>query len=92
VFDGERNFANASATTYLQSSFPPALIIHGDSDTTVPFSISQTFNDKLVSIGGRSEFRLYEKTTHTGILFDALAQNPSRLVTDMSEFVRNCKS
>jgi len=92
VFEGERNFANASATTYLQLGFPPALIIHGDSDTTVPFSISQTFNDKLVSLGGRSEFRLYEKTTHVGILFDALAQDPARLVTDMSGFVKNCKS
>jgi len=91
VFEGEKNFASASATTHLQSNFPPALILHGDSDTTVPFSISQTFNDKLISIGGRSEFRVYEKTTHVGILFDALTQNPSRLVTDMSGFVKNCK-
>jgi acetyl esterase/lipase len=69
---------------------PPILLIHGDADETVPISMSENFQAKLESVGAKSEFVAYEGAGHSSLLFDALASDPARLVTDLSKFAREC--
>jgi acetyl esterase/lipase len=90
VFEGEGNFSVASPVTYARPGLPPMLIIHGDKDETVPVSIAESFHAALKAAGTQSELRIYPRTTHSGLLFDALAQNPARLVEDLAAFTQNC--
>lgn len=90
VMEGPDNFTAASPAAYVRSGLPPMLLIHGDADETVPISVSENFQAKLESAGARSEFVTYEGAGHAGLLFDALASDPARLVTDLSKFAREC--
>lgn len=90
VMEGPDNFTAASPATYVRSGLPPMLLIHGDADETVPISMSENFQAKLESIGATSEFVTYPGAGHSGLLFDALASDPARLVTDLSKFAREC--
>lgn len=90
VMEGEDNFAAASPITFARPGLPPALLLHGDKDETVAVSIAESFHAALGAAGSPSELRIYPRTTHTGILFDALAQNPARLVEELAGFVHAC--
>ncbi|MBL8213677.1 MAG: alpha/beta hydrolase [Bryobacterales bacterium] len=43
---------------------PPAIIFHGKSDTTVPYSTAEAFTRKMQSLGNRCELDGYEGQTH----------------------------
>lgn len=88
VMGGAGNFAAASPITHVTAAAPPAMLIHGDVDTTVPMSLSVAFHERLVAAGVPSEFIGYRGAGHSSILFEALAQNPARLITDLLRFVR----
>ena len=90
VMEGDSNFANASPLNFVRPDLPPVLLIHGDADETVDIGISRAFHEKLQSAGAQSQFLVYPGAGHSGLLFDALASNPARLVTDLSEFAHNC--
>ncbi len=90
AMEGPGNFAAASPLAYARADLPPALIIHGDADTTVPLSISEMLHARLSGVGASSKLLVYPGAGHSRLMFDALAQNPSRLVQDLSEFARNC--
>ncbi|MBI3240737.1 MAG: alpha/beta hydrolase [Chloroflexi bacterium] len=90
VMEGPANFTAASPATYVRPDLPPALLIHGDADETVPISMSENFQAKLESAGVQSEFVVYPGAGHSGLLFDALASNPALLVADLSKFAREC--
>ncbi len=44
-------YMEASPTSYVSPDDPPFFLIHGDADSTVPFSQSELFQDKLTEIG-----------------------------------------
>ena len=90
VMGGAGNFAAASPINYVTPTAPPTLLIHGDADKTVPMNISVAFHERLQAAGVPSEFARYAGGGHSGILFEALVENPSRLVSDMLRFVRSC--
>jgi acetyl esterase/lipase len=90
VMEGKENFAAVSPTTYAHAELPPILLIHGDADRTVPLSIAQNFQAKLEAAGATSKLLVYPGAGHSGLLFDALAQNPAQLVTDLTAFALNC--
>ncbi len=50
------NGVQASAVSFLDAKDPPFLLIHGDSDTTVPVAQSREMIGKLKALGIRSEF------------------------------------
>lgn len=86
-FEGEENFALASPLAYVRPGLPPARLIHGDADTTVPVSISDTFHSALLASGNTSAYSVYAGAGHSEILFKALTERRSRLIADMTEFV-----
>jgi acetyl esterase/lipase len=88
VMGGRANLAAASPINFVSAAAPPALLIHGDADPTVPMRMSEAFDERLRAAGVESELVTYRGGGHSGILFEALAENPSRLVTDMLRFVR----
>lgn len=88
VMGGQANFAAASPINFVSGAAPPMLLIHGDADRTVPISISEAFHRRLRAVGVPSEFITYRGGGHSGLLFDALAENPSRLMLDIVRFVR----
>ncbi len=88
VMGGRGNLAAASPINFVSGGAPPALLIHGDEDPTVPLQMSVDFDERLRAAGVPSEFVRYHGAGHSGILFDAIAQNPARLVTDMLGFMR----
>jgi acetyl esterase/lipase len=90
-FEGEQNFALASPLAYVRPGFPPIALIHGDADTTVPLSISETFYAALLAAGNQVSFTVYPKVGHADILFRALSENPSRLITQMVDYVKTVK-
>ncbi|MBP7961939.1 MAG: alpha/beta hydrolase [Caldilineaceae bacterium] len=93
VMEGEPNFATASPITYVAqhgADSPPVRLIHGSADDTVPLSESDEFLAALKAAGISSELLVYEGAGHTGLLLDAMVENPSRLVQDLSGFVNGC--
>jgi acetyl esterase/lipase len=88
VMGGRDNFAAASPVNFVSPAAPPAMLIHGDADKTVPLRLSLAFHERLRAAGVPSEFVRYERGGHSAILFEALAHNPSRLIVDMLRFVR----
>ncbi len=89
VVGGAANLDLASPIHHVGPHAPPALLIHGDADTTVPMSISVAFDQRLRAAGVPSEFIRYAGGGHSGILFEALAEKPSRLLNDMLRFLRS---
>jgi len=90
VMEGEANFPAASPIAYARPGLPPILLLHGDKDETVPVGVAESFQAALAAAGTQSELRLYPRATHTGILFDALAQTPARLIEDLAGFTQSC--
>lgn len=93
VMEGEPNFTAASPITYVPdrgADSPPVRLIHGDADDTVRLSVSEDFLAALQVAGIPGELLLYEGAGHTGLLLDALVQDPPRLVQDLAEFVNGC--
>jgi acetyl esterase/lipase len=90
-FEGEENFALASPLAYVRPGLPPAHLIHGDADSTVPITSSDTLHGAWLATGNDSVYSVYEGGRHAEILFEALTENPSRLVREMSDFVIGCK-
>lgn len=88
VMGGPANFAAASPMSFVTAETPPSLLIHGDADTTVPMSQSVEFHARLQAAGVPSEFVRYHGGGHSGILFEAMAENPSRLMGDMLRWLR----
>ena len=90
VMGGRQNIAAASPATFVGAHAPRTHLIHGDHDGTVPLRMSIEFGESLRAAGAESTFSLYPGGGHSGILFDALAENPSRLMTDIVAFMRAC--
>ncbi|MCC7358339.1 MAG: alpha/beta hydrolase [Anaerolineales bacterium] len=90
VMGGWQNIAAASPSTFVTADAPRTLLIHGDRDQTVPLRMSVEFHERLQAAGADSRFTLYPGSGHSGILFDALAQTPSRLLTEIAQFLREC--
>ncbi len=93
VMEGEANFTAASPTTYVPdrgADSPPVRLIHGSADDTVLPSMSDELLALLQAAGIPSELLVYEGAGHTGLLLDALVQDPPRLVNDLAEFVNGC--
>ncbi len=88
VMGGRANLVAASPLTHVGPDAPPSLLIHGDHDETVPMSMSVALDESLRAAGVPSEFVCYHGGGHSGIMFEALAENPSRLITDMLRFLR----
>lgn len=87
VMEGPPNFAAASPMRYVRADLPPTLLIHGDSDLIVPSSMSAAFHQALGTAGAQSQSVVYPHTNHAGLMFDALTQQPARLVTDFTNFI-----
>jgi acetyl esterase/lipase len=90
VVGGRQNLAAASPLSYADQAGLPMMLIHGDADTTVPLSVSVTFYLRRQAIGAPAELLVYRGGGHSAILFDALNENPSRLVNDLVRFARTC--
>ena len=90
VLGGESNAALASPIRYVSAQTPPALLIHGDADTTVPIEVGREFHERLQAAGVPSEFVTYPGAGHADILFRALTEQPPRLINDIVDFVWRC--
>lgn len=86
-FRGTNNFAYASPTNFAKQDLPPLLLIHGDRDETVPIQMSQEFQNVLRAAGAQCQLLVYKGAGHSALLYDALVQNPARLVQDIVNFV-----
>jgi acetyl esterase/lipase len=90
VMGGQQNFGQASPLRYVRRDLPPILLIHGDRDKTVPFSIATEFQAALEGAGAESELSVYAGQGHTDYLFAGLAEERSRLIAELAGFVRGC--
>ena len=53
-----------SPVHHVQSQMPPTMIVHGESDTTVPFSTVQEFTARMQAAGNRCELHGYPGAPH----------------------------
>jgi acetyl esterase/lipase len=93
VMEGAANFTASSPVTYVPDrgpDSPPVRLIHGSADDTVLPSMSDEFLAALEAAGIPSELLVYEGAGHTGLLLDALIQDPPQLVQDLADFVNGC--
>jgi acetyl esterase/lipase len=49
---------------HIKKGLPPALILHGRADTTVPFKTAEAFTSKMVAAGNRCELEGYDGQPH----------------------------
>ena len=87
VLGGEDKAGLASPIRYVSAQTPPALLIHGDADTTVPIEVGREFHERLTAAGVPSEFITYPGAGHADILFRALTEQPPRLINHIADFV-----
>lgn len=90
VMGGEENFRAASPVTHIRPGLPPALLIHGNADTVVPWEIAEVFHDMLLAAGNDSRLLVYDRGGHAEIMFGALDRRQSKLIDDMVYFVKTC--
>ncbi len=88
VMGGPQNIAVASPATFVGPNTVRTRLISGDRDQTVPLRMSVEFYERLRAAGAETEFILYPGAGHSSLLFDALAHNPSKLFTDILDFMR----
>ena len=88
VMGGRENIHSASPINFATSAAPPSLLIHGDLDRTVPVSQSIDLHQRLRAAGAQTDLRAYAGAGHSDLLFEATTENPSRLITDFTSFVR----
>lgn len=69
----------ASPITWARSDFPPAMLIHGNRDTTVPVNASLDMYRALVDAGAKAEMHIYEGAPHA---FDSVPEF-GRQVTEL---------
>jgi len=84
------NAGPASPISHVTPDAPPALLIHGDADTTVPIGIGRQFHERLQAAGVPSEFITFPGAGHADILFRALTEQPPRLFDSIVSFVSRC--
>ena len=53
-----------SPAHHVKSGAPPALILHGRADTTVPFRSAEVFTEEMKAAGNRCELRGYDGQPH----------------------------
>ncbi|MCK4564517.1 MAG: alpha/beta hydrolase fold domain-containing protein, partial [Verrucomicrobia bacterium] len=64
-----KQLTSASPLTYLSPDDPPVLILHGDSDKTVPVEQSQLLHERYQKAGLESELHIIEGAGHGGMVF-----------------------
>jgi acetyl esterase/lipase len=92
VMGGVSNFETASPITYVKADLPPALVLHGDADQTVPVDQAVAFHAALQEAGALSELKIYTGQGHSEILFAALAEKRPQIVADIAAFVHDVKT
>lgn len=76
--------ALASPVHHVSPTFPPTLLVHGTTDTTVPVSASVRMYEELVSAGVPVEMHLYAEQPHA---FDAQPQFGRQVAAEMLLFL-----
>lgn len=73
----------------VRSCFPPTIFFLGTKDNFVPVSTGQEFKQKIESVGGRCDLKLYEGVGHG---FFNQAKHRDRVILDVDTFLRsvNC--
>ncbi|MFG2946386.1 alpha/beta hydrolase fold domain-containing protein [Streptomyces adustus] len=74
----------ASPITHVRADAPPMLVVHGDSDTMVPYDQSTTFVSALIASGGTAELVLVPGAGH---FWDG-AEDPSAIHRQAIRFLR----
>jgi dipeptidyl aminopeptidase/acylaminoacyl peptidase len=74
----------ASPVHHISPSFPPTLLVHGTSDTTVPVSASVRMYEELVAAGVPAELHLYAEQPHA---FDAIPKFGRQVAAEMLLFL-----
>lgn len=90
VMGGEANFAAASPSSYVFPGTPVTRLIHGARDTTVPLSISESFQAALDAAGVANDLIVYPDKGHTDFLFDGFSDPAAPILNDISDFVQGC--
>lgn len=75
----EMEAREASPLSYVSSAYPPTFLLHGTSDTVVPFTTSLRMFERLREKGVAAEIHLYPGHTHE------FARLPSMLATVQAE-------
>ena len=65
------------------SRFPPVLLLHGSSDSSIPPSASVDLAKALLSAGGSATVQLYDGWSHTYAVLEGPLSGDHRLVEDM---------
>jgi acetyl esterase/lipase len=88
IAGGEHNLEVASPSRHIGPLDLPVLLIHGRADAVVPAHIAQDFHKRLQAAGVPSELIIYPDRGHGSLMYDALLENPSRLIGDFTRFMR----
>lgn len=89
VMGGPEGFAAASPETYAAlGTGPPAWLIHGDADETVPVTESIHMNTALRTAGVETELIVYPGAGHSDFLLGALSDDEAQLILDIGRIVR----
>ncbi len=89
VMQGPEGFAAASPETYAAlGTGPPAWLIHGDADETVPLAESEHMSAALRAAGVETEIIIYPGAGHSDFLFGALRDDEAPVILDIGRIVR----
>jgi acetyl esterase/lipase len=89
VMQGPEGYAAASPEIHaVLGAGPPAWLIHGDEDDTVPLAESERMSSTLRRAGVPAELIVYPGAGHSDFLFGALRDDEARVIVDIGRIVR----
>ena len=84
LFDS--NFEKFSPSNYIRKDLPPSIILHGDSDKTIPIEIIEKFSNDMIEKGNMVKFLKWDNKGHQFYRWDKEAY--PEVISELIKFMK----
>lgn len=92
IFGPPANYPHMQATTFIDGTQPPMLLLHGNADTRVKPRNQELLRDRIAKQGGCVRAITYPDVGHSGLLaaLSWLNSGSAPVIDDMTKFFQSC--
>ena len=93
MFGPPSNYPNMQATTFIDGTQPPMLLLYGDQDRAVKYHNLEKLQRRITVQGGCVQSHIYQGADHTDLISAFSWWNPQHIpvVQDMAAFFEGCR-